>query len=1055
MHLFARIKSAASRKGHNRDSVADKASNSPSSPRPASSQSDTSSRTNTIDNVPANGPPPYGRANNDPRNPPKNNQYPTHFGPPSPMGQMYAGPINHMAQAPQYPYLTHRPSMALGIPPHMGPPRNEAELPGKPRTQLVVGIDFGTTFSGVAFAFVNDHKVDDHLIEEWPGCGTERKQKISTIIRYDQHTGQIVSWGELTDGLSPTNAPKKGVMQLRFFKLYLDPEGSYGNGSLNMQALPPGKGPINVISDYLHELHTAAVASMRKTLGEIYDREQDNIKYFLTVPAIWDDAAKANMRMAAAEAGLVENKDDRRLSLISEPEAAALFCVKNRLLSLKKHDAILVVDCGGGTVDLIAYQVEEEDPLHVSECTPGSGALVGSAWLNQKFMACVREKLKKAGLDKQDQAKAAKIAAKCVSYFDSTIKGNFLDSGRSFACDVGVETDYPAADIEEGYMNFSNDEILACFEPIVQQILDLVKNQIEMVQAQQKSLTNILLIGGFGASEYLYQKIQDAVPPKYSKKVVRPMEAVSAIVRGAVTAGVTERLITSRVARKHYLLATLEPFVEGTHKEEFRIPSVDGRDRCRNCRQIYVQKGDRLYAGKRKVIPFFRLVQSGANLVYEDILYVCELDEVPQYISDPGIKEYVTLTSDLSKMDLERDFERVETESGIYYKVKFEVAVILDAMDAPWRDVVSKKRESLNASIPEEWRVSTDLIPVAMRSAHESVTATTFDKVNVMNVPRACGLLSEKELRITEDWDVNGLLEELRAGRLSAVEVCQAFCKRAAIAHQVTRCLTEPLFQDALERASKLDSQFARLRGPVGPLHGLPISVKDCFDIEGVDSTIGMAYHAFKPAKRTAPLVEMLRSLGAVIIAKTNVPQSIGAFDSVNYVFGRTMNPLNYKLSAGGSSGGEAALIAMRGSMIGIGTDFGGSNRVPPMCCGIYGLKPSTGRFPYGGQSSTELPGKDRMVVKAAAGPIARSVNDIRTIMKAVVPCSERFGADCIPGKWESETPASQGIETGKFTIGVLRHDGLVEPLPPVANVLNEVAEKLKKTPGIEVVEIS
>lgn len=231
--------------------------------------------------------------------------------------------------------------------------------------------------------------------------------------------------------------------------------------------------------------------------------------------------------------------------------------------------------------------------------------------------------------------------------------------------------------------------------------------------------------------------------------------------------------------------------------------------------------------------------------------------------------------------------------------------------------------------------------------------------------------------------------------------------------------------------------------------------MKDCFDIEGVDSTIGMAYHAFRPAKANAPLVDLLRSLGAVIIAKTNVPQSVGAFDSVNYVFGRTMNPLNYNLSAGGSSGGEAALVAMRGSMIGIGTDFGGSIRVPAMCCGIYGLKPSTGRLPYGGQSSLEAPGKDRMVVKAVAGPIARSVEDIKALMKALIPYSENFGVDCIPGKWESETPALQGGKPHKFTIGVLRHDGLVDPLPPIANVLNEVVEKLRKVPGVEIVEVS
>lgn len=470
-----------------------------------------------------------------------------------------------------------------------------------------------------------------------------------------------MSWGELTEGLSPNNSLAKDIIQLRFFKLYLDPEGTYGNTSLNMQALPRGKEPLNVIADYLRQLHLTAIGRMKKTLGDVYDREQDNIKYFLTVPAIWDDAAKANMRIAAVEAGFVDNKDDRRLSLISEPEAAALYCVRNKLLSLKRGDAILIVDCGGGTVDLIAYQVEEEEPLAVSECTPGSGAMVGSAWLNQRFGAIARAKVKKAGLDKKDPVKATKIVTKCVAHFDSRIKGDFMDNQKTFACDVSVETDYPAADIEDGFMSFTNDEILSCFQPIVHQILILVKDQINLVQQQNKTLTvsscrqvplrafsafieykltcisqNILLIGGFGGSEYLYKKIKESVPPKYANKIVRPPNSISAIVRGACVAGITERLVTSRVARKHYLLATLETFVDGYHKEEFRIPSLDGKDRCRNCRQIYVSKGERLHSGKRKILPFFRLVQAGANLVYEDILYVCEADEVPRYITDPG-----------------------------------------------------------------------------------------------------------------------------------------------------------------------------------------------------------------------------------------------------------------------------------------------------------------------------------------------------------------------------------------------------------------------------------
>ncbi|WEW54740.1 hypothetical protein PRK78_000165 [Emydomyces testavorans] len=394
-----------------------------------------------------------------------------------------------------------------------------------------------------------------------------------------------------------------------------------------------------------------------------------------------------------------------------------------------------------------------------------------------------------------------------------------------------------------------------------------------------------------------------------------------------------------------------------------------------------------------------------------------------------------------------------------------------------FKDISRRKLAQLDSKIPKEWRLPAKWVPAGMYSPEESVTNTNYDAINVMDIPRECGLLSMRQLEITEKWDAKGLLEELTAGRMTATEVCEAFCKfevvlllfyiaitkrrladlrwqRAAIAHQLTRCLTEPLFDVALKRASRLDACFKQTGKPCGPLHGLPISVKDTFDIEGVDSTTGLTTLAFKPAEKNAPLVDLLHSLGAVIITKTNIPQTLGALDSANNIFGRTLNPLNRKLTAGGSSGGEGVLIAMRGSMVGIGTDIGGSIRIPAMCNGVYGFKPSSGRVPYGGQESGGIPGRGRSSIQAVAGPIARSMSDINILMKEIVPRSELWGEDCIPGKWASETPALEENSPRKFTIGILRSDGRIPPLPPIAKVLNEVAEQLRRVEFVEIVEV-
>ncbi|KAL4762550.1 ankyrin repeat protein [Aspergillus foveolatus] len=370
-----------------------------------------------------------------------------------------------------------------------------------------------------------------------------------------------------------------------------------------------------------------------------------------------------------------------------------------------------------------------------------------------------------------------------------------------------------------------------------------------------------------------------------------------------------------------------------------------------------------------------------------------------------------------------------------------------------YSSIAQRKQDQLWERIPQEWRLAQDKIPPGMHSPAESVTNVQYDRVNVMDIPRSCGLLSPKEIKITENWDITGLLSQIHSQSLTAKEVIQAFCKRAAIAHQLTRCLTEPLFEPALQRAQELDDHLRRTGSPIGPLHGLPVSIKDSFNIRGVDSTVGIAALALHPSEKDAPLVSLLQSLGAIIIAKTNVPQTMGALDSANHVFGRTLNPRNRQLTAGGSTGGEGALLALRGSMIGFGTDIGGSIRIPAMCNGLYGFKPSQGRVPYGGQTDGQPRAKGRISIQAVAGPIAHSVADINTVMTHLIPRAQWFGEDCIPGAWPSPL-SSFGRKSRPITIGVLPSDGIVEPLPPISKVLNEVAAALRRTPGVNVVQL-
>ena len=143
------------------------------------------------------------------------------------------------------------------------------------------------------------------------------------------------------------------------------------------------------------------------------------------------------------------------------------------------------------------------------------------------------------------------------------------------------------------------------------------------------------------------------------------------------------------------------------------------------------------------------------------------------------------------------------------------------------------------------------------------------------------------------------------------------------------------MFDNALKRAKELDAHFSKTGTTIGPLHGLPVSLKDNFNIKGFPSSVGFCAWALEPMKHDSTIVGVLRDLGAVAYVKTNVPTAMMIAESVNNCYGRTVNPHNRALTSGGSSGGESALIAMKGSPLGVGTDIGGSLRIPAACTGL------------------------------------------------------------------------------------------------------------------------
>ena len=250
-----------------------------------------------------------------------------------------------------------------------------------------------------------------------------------------------------------------------------------------------------------------------------------------------------------------------------------------------------------------------------------------------------------------------------------------------------------------------------------------------------------------------------------------------------------------------------------------------------------------------------------------------------------------------------------------------------------------------------------------------------------------------------------------------------------------------------MTRARALDAHLATHGHPVGPLHGVPMTLKDQFDVRGHDSTLGYVGRAQHPAAANCVLVDMLEQLGAVIMAKTNLPQSIMWCETDNPLWGLTTHPDDARYTPGGSTGGEAVLLASRASALSWGTDIGGSIRMPSHMMGVYGLKPSSARLPYTGVAvSTE--GQEH--VPSSVGPMARSLASVRAAMEALLLPQPPGGkgpwtvdARCVPLPWRPELYGT--LQSSRpLTVGVLWDDGVVRPHPPVARVLQQTVALLR-----------
>jgi amidase len=260
------------------------------------------------------------------------------------------------------------------------------------------------------------------------------------------------------------------------------------------------------------------------------------------------------------------------------------------------------------------------------------------------------------------------------------------------------------------------------------------------------------------------------------------------------------------------------------------------------------------------------------------------------------------------------------------------------------------------------------------------------------------------------------LEDELRARRLSSRELLDAYLARIEQLDPPINAVVTLDRERAYAAASRADD--AAVRGDwLGPLHGLPITIKDAIEVAGVRSTGGATELAEHIPSVDAPSVARLKSAGAIVFGKTNVPRWSGDLQTFNDLFGTTNNPWSVDRIPGGSSGGPAAAVACGFTAFELGTDIGGSIRIPAHCCGVFGLKPSYGVISQRGYLDHVGGGYTDADINVF-GPLARGAEDLALLLSVLAgPDTDRALA------WQLELPPPRRAAAADFRVGLWLDD--------------------------------
>lgn len=518
----------------------------------------------------------------------------------------------------------------------------------------VVAIDFGTSRTGYAYGFFDDKDKTPFGDFDWPNQKAPYP-KAPTQLLYDSNKQlDKHGWGYLAKNRLAqfqSNSQQHTYFFHEKFKMLLH-ELDYDDSRGPMLELKGEKFlVIDLIADYLRIIKERALETIANVISHI---EKTQIRWCLTVPAIWEDLDKQLMREAARRAGIVDNIDDENLLLVLEPETAAISCQRQNQPKIDAGTQFMVVDCGGGTIDITVYRALSDQML--SEIAKGTGGPYGSTYIDKKFEKYLMERLNpEIVADYKLRYPVSYITmmedweiAKCDFDPDDAREITYIRISKQFDKIIAQKEGYleRLAQMQQGDEDniqiHRDDMVQNIFNPILDNVIQVIEDQFKVLG--YTPIDYIFLVGGFAKSKLLQKSIREVFGERVTEVII-PTRPEFTVLQGAVWFGLQPEILRMRKSRKTYGFRTALPFESGVDPDTKRIrPKEYDKDLCNDRFAIIVKNNESVAVDQIKTSIH---VPQSPNQITMKLEFFATDKQNPRYIDEEGVHQVGELEIDI------------------------------------------------------------------------------------------------------------------------------------------------------------------------------------------------------------------------------------------------------------------------------------------------------------------------------------------------------------------------------------------------------------------------